>query len=212
MAILLFTFAVPEEARPFRRLLPLHATVHSLVTGIGPRNATAALTAHLPRLQPSAVISCGFAGGLNPALPLAQVVADLTDAGNLRPLLERLQLPHTRFLTSPRVISRAADKRALFASSGADAVEMESGPIRDLCRQRGLPCAIIRVISDTAHEDLPLDFNQFLDSGDKLVLTRILGTLAAAPGRIPALLRFQRQTRLAAQRLADVLAHIVRTT
>ncbi len=209
MATFLFTFAVPEEARPFRRRLPPQKAPHILFTGIGPRKASAALSEALPHLQPDVVLTCGFAGGLHPDLRAGTIVADLTDAGIFARLLHPLQLPHARFHTSTRVATCAEDKRALHAATGADAVEMESGPIRDLCRQRGIPCAIIRVISDAAHEDLPLDFNRFLDADGNLSIARILAAIAGAPGRIPALLRFQQQTRLAAERLAEVLARVL---
>jgi adenosylhomocysteine nucleosidase len=92
---------------------------------------------------------------------------------------------------------------------GADAVEMESGAIHTICRERGVSCATVRAISDTAGDDLPFDFNELA----KADLSPDYGKLAAAvlknPSKIPALLRLQKNCNLAAQRLADILLRVV---
>lgn len=209
MSHILVTFAVPEEARPFRRLTGTRPGVHILVTGIGATPATAATRQALAQTRPNAVLTCGFAGALHPSLQLGDVVLDADNAGSLGPLLRQLGARTARFHTAERVAVTASEKHTLHSSTGADAVEMESGAIRELCRNQGIPCATLRVISDTADEDLPLDFNQFLDGKGGLSLPAILANIAASPGRIPALLRFQRRTRLAADRLAQTLQRAV---
>ena len=66
----------------------------------------------------------------------------------------------------------------------------------------------MRVISDTAHENLPLDFNLLMTDDQRMDYARLVGTLLKAPGKISALLRLQKQTRLAAERLAEVLVKV----
>jgi len=57
-----------------------------------------------------------------------------------------------------------ADKeknRWLGESFGAKAVEMEGGSIAQACYMNGIPCAVLRAISDNANDDSPVDFPSF---------------------------------------------------
>jgi hypothetical protein len=85
---------------------------------------------------------------------------------------------------------------------------MESAVVQEECRKRGISCATVRVILDEAAEDLPLDFNSLMTPDAKLSPVQLVKALIKAPGRIPALMRFQRQTAAAADRLAEVLLRL----
>jgi hypothetical protein len=78
-----------------------------------------------------------------------------------------------------------------------------------VCRERGIPCATVRVISDTANEDLPLDFNQLSRPDMSLDFGKLALAVAKSPGKIGALLRLQKQTQLAAEALAATLAKVI---
>ncbi len=57
-----------------------------------------------------------------------------------------------------------ADKeknRWLGEKFGAKAVEMEGGSIAQACYMNGVPCAVLRAISDSANDDSPVDFPAF---------------------------------------------------
>jgi len=67
----------------------------------------------------------------------------------------------------------------------------------------------VRVISDPANEDLPLDFNALAKPDHSLDFGKLAWTVAKSPGKIGALLALQRKTRLAANRLTAVLARVI---
>jgi nucleoside phosphorylase len=124
------------------------------------------------------------------------------------PLTERLLAAGARrgrFHCAERVVLTAAEKSHLRASTGADAVEMESHWLRECCTPQGVPCATVRVILDTASEDLPLDFNLLCGPAGKLSSRKLTFALGKSPHKIPALIRLGIQTRKASRRLGAVL-------
>jgi adenosylhomocysteine nucleosidase len=199
----LVCFAVKEEAAPFRRALPYNVII--LVTGMGAAAAERALKARLSERDWSLVLTCGFAGGLNPALTHGAVLLDADEEFPLRPALLKAGAVAARFHCAERVAVTAYEKATLRERTGADAVEMESGIIRGLCAERGIPSATVRVLSDTAQEDLPVDFNTLLKPNGKLSLRRLAGAVLRRPRRIPALMALGRHSQSGARRLAAVL-------
>lgn len=208
----LVCFAVPDEARPFRQRLAAAPdtgarapSVPILVTGMGPHHAARRFLEYLQAHPTRFVLTAGFAGALDPNLSIADVLYDADPGFALRPALRAAGARPASFHCADRVATRAADKRQLRETTGADAVEMESGVIRSLCRQRGIPSATVRVISDAAGDDLPLDFNTLTGSNGFVSLPRLLARLAMSPTRLPALIRLGRHTSRAGRELARVL-------
>jgi adenosylhomocysteine nucleosidase len=179
------------------------------VTGIGQANARQVAAAALVRDPPSAVLTCGFAGGLVPELTRGQVVFDADPGFPGTPRLIAAGARPTRFHCAEEVVATAGAKRALHQATGAEAVEMESGVIRRLCREAAIPSATVRVISDGVDQDLPLDFSRYLDRAMRLRYARLTWDLVRAPARVKALWAFQRELRRAAERLAEAVAAVV---
>lgn len=200
----LFCFAVEQEAKFFS-----YPGMEVLITGMGRENAERKLHSALKRHAYQLVLSCGFAGGLNPYLTAGTVVFATDEDAGLTPTLLSAGACPVRFHCSNRVATTVEEKSSLWQSTGADAVEMESEIIRAICRAHAIPSATIRVISDAANENLPLDFNVFMTSEQTLNYGKLVFSLLTSPAKIPAMLRLQRQTQLAARNLAGVLSRVI---
>ena len=200
----LVCFAVKEEAKFFVADGCWH-----IITGMGVRNASKGTVEALSKNKPALVLTTGFAGGLNPKLKVGDVVFEEDAGAGLRSELIRLNAIPVQFHCADKVAVTAADKQALWKSTGADAVEMESSAIRQICCERGIPSATIRVISDAAVEDLPLDFNALMTPDDKIDFAKLALKLVCGPQKIPQLIRFQKQTSSAARNLAEVLQKLL---
>jgi adenosylhomocysteine nucleosidase len=202
--ITLVCFAVKEESQCFDP----PKGVKTLLTGMGRRNAEEAMRNALETSSPGLVLTCGFAGGLKPGLARGSVVFSTDDGTGLETiLLEAAAIP-ARFHCAEKVATTAEQKRQLREMTGADAVEMESGVVRAICAHQKIPSATIRVILDTATEDLPLDFNQLMTQRQKMHYGKLALAILKSPGRISALLELQRQSRAAAAKLAEMLRRV----
>jgi adenosylhomocysteine nucleosidase len=204
----LICFALKEEAAPLRKIAAGKTGIKILLTGIGRQNAEKSLREFLAIHSPKLVLTCGFAGGLNPELKLGEVIFETSDEILCAKLLGAGAKQLKNFCAD-RIATTVTEKKKLRDETGADAVEMESAAIQAVCRERSIPCATVRVISDTAGEDLPLDFNALAKPDKNLDFGKLFLAIARSPGKIGALMELQRKTKFAAERLAAVLEKII---
>jgi len=183
-------------------------------TGIGAERAARAIRWALDSFTPRLVVAAGFARALSVGVSLGQVVV-ASQVIEPDDLSWRVALPAElgdlfcgRLYTSPRMLTTAAEKKALFDDTGAVAVDMESGPIAEVCVARRVSCAAVRAVSDTSDERLSPELVRLLDGGD-VSMTRVLGALVRQPRLIREFWRLQRSTRLAARNLAEALRRLV---
>lgn len=202
----LICFAVAQEAAPFRAFARNRSDLRVCVVGIGRSNAERAFRAALDRAVPGRVITSGFAGGLDPALATGDVLFEADEAFDLSRELETAGCRPARFHCHDRIATTPGEKAVLRESTGADAVEMESGAIREICRERGISSATVRVISDAADESLPLDFNRLMKPDMSLSPGKLAGALLGSPGKVLELIRFQKRIKQAGNNLARVLS------
>jgi adenosylhomocysteine nucleosidase len=206
--MILVCFAMPDEARPFRKRARSMPNVQVQLTGIGRRNAEKTVGAAMARQRPDLVLSSGFAGGLHPQLPQGALVFDAPP--QIEPAFLSIQARRVRFYCADRIAATSSEKQSLRSVSGADAVEMESQAITNLCRGQGIPCATLRIILDTAERNLPMDFNKYADSNQKFQMWKLLLDLAFSPGKVGPLLYFQKECVGMAEKLSAALCEVIK--
>lgn len=150
--------------------------------------------------RPDALVSVGICGALDPALALGDIVVDESAA-------PRSDRPHRRgtIVSVDRVISTVEEKQQL-AVQGI-AVEMESRAVAEVARERGLRFFCVKAVSDTAAEEMPLDFNRYRAADGSFEKGRIALAAVSRPFTLlPALLRLNRHSQFAARKLGEFLA------
>ena len=146
------------------------------------------------------VISISLAGALSPHLKVGDVVIadrilapeETFPCDNLWrvALAARLKGAHQGALVgSDAMVPDAASKTALFDTSGALAVDMESQVAARFAAGRGVKLAGLRVISDDASHVLPPAALVAMTPDGGIALSRVLWSVVKNPLQIPALIR-----------------------
>jgi adenosylhomocysteine nucleosidase len=190
--------AMPIE----RAAAPSHWDV--VVCGPGLIHASRATESALARSRPDLVVSAGTCGALRAAQALGEVYSIrkvLCEEESF--IAHDLGGPPATLWSQDRIAVTAAEKAAL-AARGGDLVDMEAAAVARACQLFGVPFAAVKAVSDLASEDMPLDFNRYrrLDGGFHLPSIAFAGMM-----KIRGLLRLQRQTRLAVEKLGIALAN-----
>lgn len=103
------------------------------------------------------------------------------------------------------IIASAAEKAALYAQTGAIAVDMESHIAARVAARHNLPFAILRTISDSADQALPPAALVGMRPDGGVALGAILASLARNPAQLPALIRTGRDASAAFGSLARAI-------
>lgn len=146
------------------------------------------------------LISIGIAGALDPALKVGDaVIASRVTASDEqwsadKGWRERLAvaLPGVRqeaIAGADRMIIEPADKLALRQATGAACVDMESHVTAAVAQRRGLPFAVVRIISDASHRALPKAVQVGMKPDGGMDLAAVLRSLAGDPRQLPGLIR-----------------------
>jgi adenosylhomocysteine nucleosidase len=206
------------------------AEVTALLTGVGTESAGHAMDLMMRMADDNQhfdiCISSGFAGALQGNLAPGDIIAPQTllaenPQADLQPdqmkvdeelrkqALEGGAIASECLFTTLQVMVKANLKKQ--CSSRAQSVDMESFEIVKEASAWGARSVVVRAISDSADEDLPINFNLTLSKKNQISLGKVILQLAKNPLALPALVRFGRQSRQAAERLAKFLDSYVQT-
>ena len=142
------------------------------------------------------VILAGVGGGLDPALAIGDVIIE----GPVDPLPTgaRRGVIHT----VDRLVSTAADKAALFLSTGAAVVDMEQSIVHDWAARHGLQLIGIRAVSDTATDAVDPSVLGLVDEVGRVKPLAVAATLLRRPMMSGQLRKLGVDTRTALDALA----------
>jgi adenosylhomocysteine nucleosidase len=193
-----------------------------ILAGAGQGNARRATEILIDGHRPGRVISAGFAGGLCPQLQRNDIlIADRLlrrDGGELPvdvspELAAALAQPDVQrgaLLTTDHVIRLPSDRKAIYESTGAVGVDMETYAVAEACATRQVAFTSIRVINDTADETLPRDVEHLLAQKTNAArLGAALGAVWHRPGSAKEMYQLRENALVASGRLAKFLAETV---
>jgi adenosylhomocysteine nucleosidase len=169
----------------------LKNTPFMIATGGGTPQGAAAAAQKLIGQGAEALISFGLAGGLNPLLQPGTLV--IPAHINNTPCDAALNLwlggaTSQNLYAGSNIAVTREQKSALFASTNADAIDLESGAVATAATAAQIPFAALRAIADPATRTLPPAALIALNTGGEIALGPILASLARNPLQLPALI------------------------
>lgn len=162
------------------------------------------------------VLSFGTCGALSPALAAGALVVGalmtdppapgvFCDAAWARRIWQRTGAEPVSVTLAAATIATAAAKVALYASTKADVVDMESCIAATIAKKRGVPFAMLRAVSDAADQDIPPAALAALSASGGVDLWSVVDSLAEDDDQLPELLRLAGSSKLAFDALTKAL-------
>ncbi len=191
-AVIVIFCALDREAGPLRRRLRHYRQVQIQTSGMG---YAAAWQSAERRLQqeprPDLVVAAGFCGALRPHLRVGDIVCD------------------TAVHTVPQVLCTREEKQRWAQQTPALAVDLESAAVTEVCQRFGVPCRVIRSVSDTWKEAIP---RELLDcwTEQRLRLRKFLRCVGRRPALVGEVVRLGWHSRRAARTLAAAVEDCVK--
>ena len=193
-------------------------------SGVGQEKAGAATEVLIDVFEPKRILSTGYGGGLakrlkrfnvcfpemlmrqsdGARLDLSEPVPKLVAQAESGPIEGKLVL-----LTTDHVVASPKEKRSLGLKTGAELVDMETFAVAEVCRKHDVPFLSLRIILDTAEEELPQDVQRIMKNaeiGGARLAGTVLGSLFSRPSSMIDLFSLKQRALEATDRLAKRIA------
>lgn len=198
--------------------------ITAAVTGMGGQSAALAMDLMMRMADQNqyfeVCISSGLAGALQDGIAPGDIIAPqriISEKRHADLASDQLEVDpelHKRaveggaicsncLFSTDQVLVKASQKKS--CSSRAQSVDMESFEIVKQALAWGARSVVVRAISDSAGEDLPIDFNMTISATNQVSVSRVIWQLAKNPFALPSLIRFAKQSQKAAETLARFL-------
>jgi hopanoid-associated phosphorylase len=167
------------------------------------------------------LISFGIAGALAPHLAPGTLLSPraIVEEGGVRREVDEawrarvrealaaagLHVEEGDILGHAVIATTREQKAALFAATGAVAVDLESSIVAEVAARAGRPFLALRAVADTAALSLPPAVTVGLDENGAPAIVPVLTSVLRNPAQIPALMRVAGATRRALSALVAAL-------
>ncbi|MDR2117165.1 MAG: 5'-methylthioadenosine/S-adenosylhomocysteine nucleosidase, partial [Planctomycetaceae bacterium] len=194
-------------------------------SGVGQANAGRAAEVLIDVFKPKRILSAGYAGGLAkrlkqfdvcfPEILLRESDGKKFYASNSVPeiidestCLEK-QNRKLILLTTDFVAGSPKQKSMLYHKTGAELVDMETFAVAEVCRKHQIPLLAVRIILDTAEEQIPKDVQRILknvEKGSARLAGSVIGSIFSRPSSMLDLFSLKQRALRATDRLAKQIA------
>jgi adenosylhomocysteine nucleosidase len=170
---------------------------------VGPGAAAEAATRRwLAELRPRRVLHAGYCGGLEVSLSPGAVVRAGRVVNDATGDAIELDAGDALLVTTAEPVLTPEGKRRLAERWHAAAVDTESHHVASACREAGVPCEVVRAVTDTAEEALNPAIVELVDASGRTRPLAVLRLALTRPALLPRLARLGRQSRRADATLA----------
>lgn len=210
--------ALPREIKPLVRgwkeeRLPGKIRVYTkdsavaVCAGMGPARATLAVEAAMKARPVTMLLSVGLAGACDPALR----VGDIVRAGVVVDAKSGERYTDSQFrqvLVTAVSVSGVTEKKRLYESYGASAVDMEAATVARLAEARGVSFRAIKVISDDSAFEME-DISRFATPDGQFRDVAFAAYSIARPRLWPKVIALARNSNRAVEALTRELQSIL---
>jgi adenosylhomocysteine nucleosidase len=182
-----------------------NGTAAAICGGIGANNARRATEAVIREVNPTLVISVGFAGALEPSLEVGSVLQPSAVINVVDGVRTEIGSGERILVSSPSVAGKE-QKARLAKTYGASAVDMEAGAVAQGAQARGIEFAALKAISDGADFDLPPVLDRFVTGDGRFQSAQFAFYVAVRPWLWGTTVALARNSSNASRALCEAIA------